>query len=427
MMASAAPAGTPTTAPVAPGPDFAAAFPADAVGRIVIAVSPASWAAMRADMASLFGEPGTQGGGKPGSADGKVPSWVEGSVEAGGRKWDRVGVRFKGASSLEGPWKEGSLKLPFKIDFARHAAEGAAAEAASFFGFSELSLANNFMDSSCMRDLLSYGVLRDAKLPYLHAAPYEVFFDRGSGPERLGLYTLVEMVDDTGIQGFYGSEAGNIYEGDGDGAMLSPSTTAAGLEAAFQKKNNKKARDWSDIKALHAALHDPLRTKQPEQWRAKLEKLFDVDEFLKCLAVGTIIGHWDTYGAASHNFFLYHDPRTDRLSWIPWDHNNTFMPAAAALLPVDKRETAAPLVKYVADDPVYLQRYKQLLAECYVGPANPEKVIAVARRWEGVLREAAAREMGAEKFAAAVKEVVGFAEARAEAIVGFVGPEAVGL
>jgi spore coat protein CotH len=33
--------------------------------------------------------------------------------------------------------------------------------------------------------------------------------------------------------------------------------------------------------------------------------------------------NWDTYGSMSHNYYLYHDPVSDQLVWIPWDNNQS--------------------------------------------------------------------------------------------------------
>ena len=61
-----------------------------------------------------------------------------------------------------------------------------------------------------------------------------------------------------------------------------------------------------------------------------LEEVFDVSGFLNYLAVNSVIQNWDTYGIMSHNYYLYHDPTTDLLTWIPWDNNEVDA--------IDKRE-----------------------------------------------------------------------------------------
>ena len=123
------------------------------------------------------------------------------------------------------------------------------------------------------------------------------------------------------------------------------------IEASFQKENNKEAADWSDIQALYEVLHSAQRTTAPAAWRADLEAVFDVDAFLEWLAVNAVIQDWDTYGAMNHNYYLYHDPLTDRLVWISWDHNEAFSsgPGDTSL---DKASIGAnwPLIRFLLDD-----------------------------------------------------------------------------
>lgn len=42
--------------------------------------------------------------------------------------------------------------------------------------------------------------------------------------------------------------------------------------------------------------------------------MFDVDGFLRYLAVNGIIQNWDTYGRMVHNYFLYNAPETGKLT-----------------------------------------------------------------------------------------------------------------
>lgn len=62
-----------------------------------------------------------------------------------------------------------------------------------------------------------------------------------------------------------------------------------------------------------------------QTWRAAIETAFDVDLFLRWLAVNGAIQNWDAYGALAHNYYLYGDPaQKGRLRWIPWDNNFAF-------------------------------------------------------------------------------------------------------
>jgi hypothetical protein len=59
---------------------------------------------------------------------------------------------------------------------------------------------------------------------------------------------------------------------------------------------------------MYDYLHASTRTSNPTQWEKDLEPEFDVDGFLKYLAVNTTIQNWDTYGRMTHNYYLYNDP-----------------------------------------------------------------------------------------------------------------------
>ena len=78
---------------------------------------------------------------------------------------------------------------------------------------------------------------------------YHLILDYGEGPVDLGLYTMVEVIDDTVIPRYFADDKGNIYEGDGRAASLAQGTQAQ-LEESFQKENNEDEADWSDFEAL---------------------------------------------------------------------------------------------------------------------------------------------------------------------------------
>ncbi|MFN8522331.1 MAG: CotH kinase family protein [Chloroflexota bacterium] len=337
-------------------PNYEVVFPKDRVNQLTITISPESWSAMQANMTALFGErgsrpmggpppggqfgngqgqppeppqggfPGGPPGGAPGGPDGppgrmvtKSPDWVAATVELNGKTWTNVGVRYKGNSSLMSSWGSGSPKLPLKLDFDKLEDAHPEIKNQRFYGFDQLSLGNNFSDATNMRDTVAYGLLAKAGLPAARTAFYEVLVDHGEGPVSLGIYTAVEVIDDTVVKREFGSDSGNIYEADGRAASLAQGT-ADQIAETFQKENNKDA-DWSDVQRLYDVLHSPKRTSDPAAWRKELESVFAVDGFLKWLALSGVMQHWDTYGGMTHNYYLYHDPATDRLTWISWDHN----------------------------------------------------------------------------------------------------------
>lgn len=381
-------------------PDYDIVFPQDAVNEITIQITPENWQIMLDDMTEIYGEQGTGGsfrpgqgagmpaqgekpplpeggdagqfpqranpqlgqGGFPGESDDSNPVWVEAEISFEGESWEHVGIRFKGNSSLRSTWSSGSLKLPFKLDFDQYEDEYPETEDQRFFGFKQLTFSSNFHDDSYLREKIAADLFREAGVPSAQTAFYAVSIDYGEGPIYLGLYTGVEVVDDTLIETQFSDDSSNVYKPEGSGASF-----AAGsfTEASFDKETNQEEEDYSDILALFDSLHADSRSTDPDTWRQELEAVFDVDTFLNWLAVNTLIQNWDTYGWMTHNYYLYNNPETGQLVWIPWDNNESLKSGEgmrpALSLGLDEVKNNWPLISYLRDDPVYYQKYLSYL------------------------------------------------------------------
>jgi len=420
-------------------PDYDIVFPQDKVNQIKITIAPSDWEAMQANMNEVFGSQGT---GQPGALPGignqgpemasENPTWVPATVEFNGLTWTNVGVRYKGSSSLRSGWNSGTLKLPLKLDFDEFEDEYPEIENQRFFGFKQLSLSNSFSDSTYMRDVISADLLEEAGLVAAETAYYEVILDYGEGPVNLGLYIMIEVIDDTVIDRVFGDDSGSIYEGDGPGTSLAQGTFNQ-IEDSFLKENNQVEADWSDIEALYNVLHSEKRTSDPEAWRESLESIFDVDVFLEWLAISAVIEHWDSYGSMSHNFYLYHDPDTDLLTWISWDHNEVLGVRGGMGVPregfgapdagmggpgggmggfgstsLGKEDVGQnwPLIRYLLDDPVYNDRYVGFIEETINGVFNPETLEKKCQEVAELIAPYAAKESSQATFESAVEALV---------------------
>ncbi len=419
-------------------PDYAVVFPQDEVNTITITLSPENWQAMLDDMTGLYGafgsgqgggaagpgrpplggppqgggqqgqggmQPQPQGGqpnlgqgqrppgmgaGGPGLGGGlgttENPIWVEADITFEGQVWTHAGIRFKGNSSLMSTWRGGSYKLPFRLDFDEFEDAYPEIENQRFYGFKELSFSSNWSDPSLLREKVAADIFRAAGVPAPQTAFYAVYVDYGEGPVYFGLYTAVEIVDDTVIETQFDDDGGNVYKPDGAGA-----TFAAGSfdEASFDKETHQAEADYSDILALFEALHAGTRTTDPDAWRSGLEAVFDVEGFVRWLAVNSVIQNWDSYGQMAHNYYLYNDPTTGRLAWIPWDNNEALKAGrgmgggrggpAEPSLSQDSVGNDWPLIRYLMDDPVYHALYVADVAETIEGPFAPARMEAIYR------------------------------------------------
>jgi hypothetical protein len=340
-------------------PQYAVVFPQDSVNRIDIVMTAAAWASLRANMTRLWGfDFGAHDhpccGPYAPDAD-----YIDVLVRFNGKTWKHVGFRPKGNSSLHLAWNAGNYKLPFRLKFDAFGEQHRETSEQRFYGFKEVTFASGGFDSSLVRERVAGDLFRQAGVPAARAAFYRVYIDFGEGLDYNGLYTMVEVIEDQMLLDQFGEDGGTLYK---------PFSHFDTFESsAFPPQSNKKRVDYSDVEALIAILNDQsLRTGNPAQWRSRLEGVFNVDHFLNYLAVNTTIKSWDAYGNSPHNFFLYHHS-SGKLTWIPWDQDYTFdlYPYEPISLSLTEVDASWPLIRYLADDPVYYARYREHLRSFY--------------------------------------------------------------
>ena len=315
------------------------------------------------------------------------PMWVPCTVRFEGDIWTRVGMRFKGNSTLTYPWMYGDMKLPFKLDFDEFEGDHPEVEDQRFWGAKKISFANNARDSSYLREKVGGDLFRAAGIPAPRRAFYEVYLDVGDGPEYSGLYTAAEVPGKNLAEESLGGWGGHLYKPEGPAADWTDFD-----EASFPLKSSEEEADWSDVGAAVEALN--ADRSDPAAWREGLEAVFDVDGFIRWLALNTLIQDWDTYGYYAHNYYLYAAPSSgERLVWIPWDHNESLRPA---FVDFDFEFVTEdwPLIRFVVDDPVYLERLRQAVAELVEGPFSAEEFLPVLEAEHGLIEPYVVGEAG---------------------------------
>lgn len=393
-------------------PDYTTVFPQDKLNTLEITMTAADWAAIRADMTSKtgkdFGVGGNQqgaggqigggvaggvppvggqvgagqvGGVMPGGGAGGGgaldiipgdPIYVPTSLKFNGKEWYKVGFRLKGNSSLSQAWNSGIYKLPFKLQFDEFEDTYPEIKNQRFYGFKEFSMSPGQGDASLMRDKVVSDLFRSAGIPAANTTFCKIYINFGDGLKYCGVYTMVEVIDDTMVKNQFGEDQGNIYKPE--------STFQTFSQANFEKKNNETEADYSDIQAVITALNATTRTSNPTLWRTNLEKVFNVDHYLKTLAINNTIVNWDAYGAMAHNYYLYTPTATKKVTWIPWDFNLSMTASATGgnttqqgqgaggmgrgvSLEMTEVATSWPLIRYLADDATYYAKYKSYVKD----------------------------------------------------------------
>ena len=110
-----------------------------------------------------------------------------------------------------------------------------------------------------------------------------------------------------------------------------------------------------------------------------MDGVLDTEGFLKWLATNTVMQNWDTYGIMSHNYYLYHNPSNDLITWIPWDNNealNDGKRGGALSISLSETTNSWPLIRYLVDDELYRVKYSSYIEETINGAFEPSKMIA---------------------------------------------------
>ncbi len=162
------------------------------------------------------------------------------------------------------------------------------------------------------------------------------------------------------------------------------------LEAAGLKTN----QDDPDYSVLFKLL-DVLNNEPDATFSQEIEKVLDVDEALRFLAVSAGIVHLDNYIGIGHNMYLYEVD--GKFSLIPWDLNMTFGTFNGGIRKngiinyfIDE-PTAGPMNRFPLADrvlsyPPYLEIYHGYLQELLDGPFSLDVVLPEVDRLAEMIR-----------------------------------------
>ncbi|MEM9930775.1 MAG: CotH kinase family protein, partial [Bacteroidota bacterium] len=90
-------------------------------------------------------------------------------------------------------------------------------------------------------------------------------------------------------------------------------------QRVYDLRTNTEVDDYSDLANFISILNLTSLADLP----CELEDVFNVDNYLKIMAVDVLTGNWDGYAYNKNNFYLYHNTYTDKFEFIPYDLDNT--------------------------------------------------------------------------------------------------------
>jgi PKD repeat protein len=244
------------------------------------------------------------------------------NVDIFGQEFSEVGLRMRGQFSL----RESGQKKPWKIDMDYYI------PGQEYSNLKQLLFINNIGDPTLLREKIAYEMMQFAGLPASFTSYVEIWFDISDDAqpaEFWGVYTMIERVDRKFLANRFGQDAkdGNLYKAShaqrgpmdlvyyGDSIDDFPHQNG---QVAYGKMTNEEAADYSDIVELTRVI-DGTNYKTPQEFADALEEIFEVDSFLRYMAVVDATMNWDVYPYTGNNYFLFNNQDTGKFEWIPWD------------------------------------------------------------------------------------------------------------
>ena len=332
-------------------------FDPDRLLNVVITLDPKDWDELRYQSRSLIDIIGPDCLESPSTSP---FTWFLADVSVDGVAFQNVGLRKKG---LLGSLSDTRPSL--KVVFDKYA------KGQRFEGLERMTFNNARQDPSKVNQCITYLLMDLAGVP----APRCNYARLSVNGMDLGIYVHVESIKKDFIRRHFADDAGNLYEG-------TLSDFREGWTGTFQPKGDTPP-GIEDIQDVIDALDVP-----DDELVAAISKVIDLDAFLTFWAMESMVGHWDGYSGNTNNFYIYKNPETQRLHFIPWGADATLFDQegeGAGQLPKSVQTVGAlsrRLYLHPSTRSMYVERMKNLTAVLW----NESALIAEVDRMEALIK-----------------------------------------
>jgi spore coat protein H len=255
--------------------------------------------------------------------------YVPVTIVCGSSHFSNVGCRLKGMGAFLPLDQKPSFALKFNEFVPRQRC----------LGFTKILLNNCLHDPTFVSEVLCNQLFREAGL----RAPQAAFARVSFNGRDLGLYTMVEAINEPFLKREFGDGSGNLYEG-------VRQDVSDGLD-----QDNGTVADQSDLRGLAQAARI---TNATERFR-ELNKLLDIERFLSFVAMEMLLWHWDGYTMNRCNYRIYHDPILNKMVFIPHGMDQSFRDPKGSLW----RPSDSLLVHALLSTEEGRKRYNVILAK----------------------------------------------------------------
>lgn len=221
-----------------------------------------------------------------------------------------VGFRLRGNTSRN------SKKKSFKVSFNTFTSGG------KYYGVEKLNLNGEHNDPSIMRSKMMWDILREWGIPAPRANHVQLYINNNYH----GLYLNVEHIDEEFVESRFGNKDGNLYKctWPADLAYLGSDPNVykfeSGSDRVYDLITNEEVDDYTNL----ASFIDVINHSPEADLVCNLNEIFNTYDYLKVIAADVFCGNWDGYIFNKNNFYLYENPATGKIEYIPYDVDNTF-------------------------------------------------------------------------------------------------------
>jgi spore coat protein CotH len=251
---------------------------------------------------------------------------------------EEIGFRTRGNNSRillqndDGTYNLSHFKIKFNetFDYIKESKNYTLLKDRKVFDLKELNLKyNSNNDLSNVSELHSYNIMNRVGIPAPLITLTELTIKIENEQIAFGIYSVIEPIDKEFIDKRYSKEEsqGNLYK------CLNLELAPASLESlinpnqvgiknavlnyrpTYDLKTNKKAPNYSDIKQFI----NSINSLHNDDFRNFIDNFFDVDSFLRLLAINALIGNSDDYRGNGNNYYLYLNNKSSKFVMIPYD------------------------------------------------------------------------------------------------------------
>jgi hypothetical protein len=313
-----------------------------------------------------------------------------------GRAVANVGVRSRGSGSRSG------IKPGLRIDFDRYD------KAQRFLGLESLVLDNGLQDPSYIKERISMRIFSRMGFAAPREAPARLLVNG----QLVGLYTLVERIDETFVQRVFGDSGGDLYKynwiDDYRWEHLGDDPTS--YTPRFETKSANP-----DVSMLVDMIRT-INTAPDDDFVRAASAHLDLSALVRYLAVEAFIGETDgiTGYWGTNNFYLYRRAGRRDFAIIPWDKDYTFQDWHH---PCDYNLQTNVLTRRVLAVPEFQREYAMALEE--VARLSQGWLESQVHRMDLQVRGAAGEDplRPPDVYARAINSMVDFARSRGPVVM----------